>query len=166
MTDNFNVSWPVTWSEFARKQIFIPKRLDSMFGRALVPGWRPFMNRVYLAYFFPPTLRQPLIPTLPHPLALTHVALLFAHSFLLASAQSLLSKTLTQPSTPLCFLCYINMRQVPDSLYQSQVYTARENKKNMFYTFFPFWLSGRKQVLGNPLALNLLPGLGCSGPCH
>ena len=33
MTDNFNVSWP----KFVRKQIFIPKRLDSMFGRALVP---------------------------------------------------------------------------------------------------------------------------------
>ena len=25
----------------------LPKRLDSMFGRALVPGWRPFMNKVY-----------------------------------------------------------------------------------------------------------------------
>ena len=40
MTDNFKVSWPVNWSKFARKQIFIPKRLDSMFGRALVLGWR------------------------------------------------------------------------------------------------------------------------------
>ena len=47
MSDNFDVSWPVNWSKFARKQIFIPKRLDSMFGRALVPGWRPFMNKVY-----------------------------------------------------------------------------------------------------------------------
>ena len=47
MTDNFNLSWPVNWSKFARKQIFILKRLDSMFGRALVPGWRPFMNKVY-----------------------------------------------------------------------------------------------------------------------
>ena len=36
-----------TRSKFARKQIFILKRLDSMFGRALVPGWRPFMNKVY-----------------------------------------------------------------------------------------------------------------------
>ena len=54
MTDNFNgVSWPVTWSKFARKQIFIPKRLDSMFGRALVPGWRPFMNKVYIREYFP-----------------------------------------------------------------------------------------------------------------
>ena len=51
MTDNFNVSWPVTWSKFARKQIFIPKRLDSMFGRALVPGWPPFMNKVYCCEF-------------------------------------------------------------------------------------------------------------------
>ena len=42
----------------------------------------------------------------------------------------------------------------------------RENKKEDMFTFFPFWLSGRKQVLGNPLALNLLPGLGCSGPCR
>ena len=47
MTDNFNVSWPVNWSKFARKQIFVPKRLGSMFGRALVPGWRPFVNKVY-----------------------------------------------------------------------------------------------------------------------
>ena len=47
MSDNFDVSWPVNWSKFARKQIFILKRLDSMFGRALVPGWRPFVNKVY-----------------------------------------------------------------------------------------------------------------------
>ena len=47
MSDNFNASWLVPWSKFARKQIFIPKRLDSMFGRALVPGWRPFVNKVY-----------------------------------------------------------------------------------------------------------------------
>ena len=47
MSDNFDVSWPVSWSKFARKQIFIPKRLDSMFSRALVPGWRPFVNKVY-----------------------------------------------------------------------------------------------------------------------
>ena len=33
--------------KFARKQIFIPKRLDSMFGRELVPGWRPFVNKLY-----------------------------------------------------------------------------------------------------------------------
>ena len=49
MSDNFDVNWPVNWSKFARKQIFILKRLDSMFGRALVPaGWRPFMNKVYI----------------------------------------------------------------------------------------------------------------------
>ena len=47
MTDNFNVSWP----KFARKQIFIPKRLDSMFGRALVSGWRPFVNKMYNSTF-------------------------------------------------------------------------------------------------------------------
>ena len=47
MTDNFNVSWPVNWPKFVRKQIFIPKRLDSMFGHALVQGWRPFVNKVY-----------------------------------------------------------------------------------------------------------------------
>ena len=47
MTDNFNLSLPVNWPKFARKQIFIPKRLDSMFGRALIPGWRPFVNKVY-----------------------------------------------------------------------------------------------------------------------
>ena len=47
MTDNFNRSWPVNWPNFARKQIFIPKRLDSMFGRALVLGWWSFLNKVY-----------------------------------------------------------------------------------------------------------------------
>ena len=47
MTDNFNVSWPVNWLNVARKQTFIPKRLDSMFGCTLVPGWRPFVNKVY-----------------------------------------------------------------------------------------------------------------------
>ena len=47
MTDNFNVSWPVNWLNVARKQTFIPKRLDSMFACALVPGWRPFVNKVY-----------------------------------------------------------------------------------------------------------------------
>ena len=52
MTDNFNVSWPVNWPKFARKQIFIPKRLDSMFARALVPGWRPFVNKVYSSVIF------------------------------------------------------------------------------------------------------------------
>ena len=36
----------VYWPKFQRKQIFISKRLDSMFGRALVRGWRPFMNQV------------------------------------------------------------------------------------------------------------------------
>ena len=43
MTDNFNASWP----KLAQKQISIPKRLDSMFDHALVPGWRPFVNKVY-----------------------------------------------------------------------------------------------------------------------
>ena len=47
MTDNFNISWPVNWPKFAQKQIFIPKRLDSMFGRALVLGWWSFVNKVY-----------------------------------------------------------------------------------------------------------------------
>ena len=52
MSDNFDVNWPVNWSKFTRKQIFILKRLDSMFGRALVPGWRPFVNKVYSAVIY------------------------------------------------------------------------------------------------------------------
>ena len=39
----------MNWSKFARKTNFYPKtpRFHAMFGRALVAGWRPFVNKVY-----------------------------------------------------------------------------------------------------------------------
>ena len=96
------------------------------------PSLQPSVSHSFQHYLFPQSSLMQLwihLPSLPPSLAC---------SFSSALTQSLLPKTLTQSSTTLCSLYYVNMRKVPDRLtvWIKFIQEGEQEKKHVYLFSF------------------------------